>query len=116
DERAVKVLEHQVEWVPEDTRARIILANAYATQARPSEAVRELERVLALGPTDPHTVYNVACTYALLLRKQESLAVLRKAVEAGYSEADPASRDPDLAILHGEPEFERLLEQMKREE
>jgi len=36
------------------------------------------------------------------------LEALRKAWEAGFKDPDWARRDPDLALLHGDPEFERL--------
>jgi non-specific serine/threonine protein kinase len=41
-------------------------------------------------------------------KKPEALDVLRKAHEAGFRDRDWARRDPDLAILYGDPEFERL--------
>jgi serine/threonine protein kinase/cytochrome c-type biogenesis protein CcmH/NrfG len=115
-ERWVTVLKQQVELVPEDTRARILLAGNYARLDRRSEATQELEKVLALGSTDPHTIYNAACTYGLLLMKKEALSTLKRAAQAGYSEWDLASRDPDLSCLHEEPEFKRLLEHAEREE
>jgi non-specific serine/threonine protein kinase len=34
--------------------------------------------------------------------------VLRKARAAGFGDSEWARRDPDLAVLHGDPEFERL--------
>ena len=46
--------------------------------------------------------------YCRLERKDEALAALGKAHAAGYGDADWARRDPDLAILHGDPVFERL--------
>jgi non-specific serine/threonine protein kinase len=112
-ERGRAVLERQLEWAPEDTRARILLSGDYARLGRAGDAVREVEKVLTLGTTDPHTIYNVACTYGLLGMKPEALATLRRAVEAGYGEWDHAARDSDLACLHGEPEFERLLAEGK---
>jgi Flp pilus assembly protein TadD len=112
--RARKVLQQQIEWVPEDTRARILLACTYAQLGKPNEAVRELETVLILGSRDPHTIYNVACTYGILQMKQEALGALGKAVDAGYSEWDVAFRDPDLICLHEEAEFTSLLDRMKR--
>jgi serine/threonine protein kinase/tetratricopeptide (TPR) repeat protein len=115
-ERYVTVLEQQVEWVPEDSRARILLACTYARLARRSEATQELEKVLASGSTDPHTIYNAACTYGLLQMKREALNTLKRAAQAGYSEWDLASRDPDLTCLHEEPEFRSLLEHAERKE
>jgi Flp pilus assembly protein TadD len=115
-ERHLTVLEQQVEWVPEDTRARMLLACSYARLDRRSEATQELERVLTLGSTDPHTIYNASCTYGLLQMKEEALATLKKAVEAGFSEWDLASRDPDLICLHEEPEFRTLLGHAERKE
>ena len=112
-ERAQTVLEQQIEWVPEDTRARILLAGRYAELGRRNEAIRELEKVLTLGSTDPHTIYNVACTYSLLQMKEEALTTLKRAAEAGFSEWDLAARDPDLACLREEPEFKRMLERGK---
>jgi serine/threonine protein kinase/tetratricopeptide (TPR) repeat protein len=116
DEREVTVLEQQVEWVPEDSRARILLACCYARLDRRSEATQELERVLASGSTDSHTIYNAACAYGLLQMKKEALKTLKRAAQAGYSEWDLAARDPDLACLHEEPEFRRLLEHAERKE
>ncbi len=33
---------------------------------------------------------------------------LRKAWDAGFRDADWTRRDPDLSVLHGDPEFEKL--------
>jgi non-specific serine/threonine protein kinase len=46
--------------------------------------------------------------YCGLKRKAEALDTLRKAWEAGSKDAVWARRDPDLAMLHGDPEFERM--------
>ncbi|MBV8515737.1 MAG: hypothetical protein JO260_10635, partial [Acidobacteria bacterium] len=41
-------------------------------------------------------------------RKAEALDALRKAHEEGFKDATWARRDPDLTLLHGDPEFDRL--------
>jgi len=109
-ERHAAALERQLEWVPEDTRARMLLAGYYARSQKPQEAVRELQRVMAQGTSDPHTIYNAACTYGCLNMKEEALATLMRAVEAGYAEWAHLRRDPDLACLHGEKEFQELIQ------
>ena len=41
-------------------------------------------------------------------RKVEALDTLRKSWEAGFKDAEWARRDPDLVLLHDDPEFDRL--------
>ena len=108
-EREMRVLEQQIEMVPEDMRARILLACDYADLDRPQDANRELQKAVALRPNDGNTLYNAACVYGILKRREEALDMLRRAKEAGYSNMDWASRDPDLAFIHDDPEFHRII-------
>jgi tetratricopeptide (TPR) repeat protein len=109
-EREIVVLEQQLKDVPEDVRARILLAADYAAVRRDEDAVRELQKAVDLRPQDSNILYNAACTYGVLKRKGEAIEMLRRAKAAGYANPDWIRRDPDLACLHGEPDFEKLLE------
>jgi TolB-like protein/thioredoxin-like negative regulator of GroEL len=109
-ERQSVPLQTHLESVPEDVRARSLLANNLGALGRESEAVRELQMVLSLRPNDPNIQYNAACVYANLKKKTEALALLRKAKESGFGSMDWAARDPDLALLHDDPEFKRIVE------
>jgi serine/threonine protein kinase/tetratricopeptide (TPR) repeat protein len=114
-QQQVRALEQQIELVPEDIRARILLACIYAYFKREPEAIREIQIALAMRPKDSNILYNAACAYGLLGNKDEALAVLKRAMEAGYSTLITwAARDPDLACLHDDPEFQRLLEEGKQ--
>jgi Flp pilus assembly protein TadD len=104
------VLEKQLELVPEDVRARILLAADYAFTNREVDAVRELEKAIDLRPNDSNILYNAACTYGVLKRKSEAIDLLRRAKHAGYKNIEWIRRDPDLSCLHGEPEFERMFD------
>ena len=108
-QREMRVLEQQLELVPEDARARVLLAADYASTGRSRDAVEQLEKAVAMRPNDPNTLYNAACTYAVLAMKQEALAMIARAFESGYSDYDWVSRDPDLAVLSDDPDFQRLL-------
>jgi Flp pilus assembly protein TadD len=90
-----------------------LLACKYAEVGRRNEAAQQLEMAVAMRPNDPSVLYNAACTYGLLSLKTESLAVLKRAVEAGFTDMEWISRDTDLACLRDEPEFKRILDMRK---
>ncbi|MBI5838442.1 MAG: protein kinase [Candidatus Eisenbacteria bacterium] len=107
-QRLIVALENHLQQVPEDARARIHLAGEYATMGRGEDAVREATLAIVLRPNEATVQYNAACVFCTLERKPEALDALRKAWENGFRESAWARRDPELAVLHGDPEFERL--------
>src|SRR5262249_36632965 len=106
--RRIAALENHLKQVPEDARARILVAADYAELDRVPDAIRELNLAITLRANEASILYNAACTFALLKRKSEAMDTLKKAWEAGFKDSTWARRDPDLAVLHGEPEFEQL--------
>jgi non-specific serine/threonine protein kinase len=108
--RMCKVLRQQLELVPEDVRARILLATSLAYLDQDAdESIRHLQTAVALRPGDPNTLYNAACTYGVLGKKAESLETLKKAFAAGYGNHTWAANDSDLNCLHDNPEFQKLV-------
>jgi TolB-like protein/Tfp pilus assembly protein PilF len=108
-QQLIVVLEKQLRAVPEDARARILLAGKYVLAGRGEDGIREMHIAVALRPNDAVLLYNVACLYATMGRKSEALDALRNSWTAGFRDPNWARRDPDLANLHGDPEFERLF-------
>lgn len=106
--REIAIFEAQLRKTPEDARVRVLLAGDYAYQNRYDDAQRELDLAMALRPDDTMILYNSACTLAEMDRLPEAMAALKKAWEAGYRNPAWTRQDPDLAKLHGDPEFERL--------
>jgi serine/threonine protein kinase/tetratricopeptide (TPR) repeat protein len=106
--RRVAALENHLNHVPEDPRARILLAADYAHLNRYDDATKELNLAITLRANEASILYNAACTFALMKKKTDSIDTLRKAWEAGFKDSTWARRDPDLALLQGDPEFERL--------
>jgi tetratricopeptide (TPR) repeat protein len=106
--RAVDVLANHLKQVPEDARARVLLGAYCARLGRVEDALRELNLAITLRANEASILYNAACAYCRLQRKAEALDTLRKAWEAGFQDAVWARRDPELALLHSDPEFERL--------
>jgi len=62
-----------------------------------------------LSPHNSLVLYNLACFNALVGNKDEALAWLGKAVEAGFSAPKKIASDRDLDSLRGSPEYEAAL-------
>jgi TolB-like protein/Tfp pilus assembly protein PilF len=107
-QREIQALENHLKTVPEDARARLLLAADYAATGHTEEAMREANLGIALRPNEATLLYNAACVFCQLGKKEDGLAALKKAWNAGFIDPDWARRDPDLALLHGDPEFEKL--------
>jgi non-specific serine/threonine protein kinase len=109
-ERMSKILRQQLELVPEDVRARILLAANIAHFAQDAdESIRHLQTAVALRPGDSNTLYNAACTYGVLGKKAEALETLKKAFAAGYGLRNWAAKDSDLDCLRDDPEYRKLV-------
>ena len=113
--RLTQTLENHLREVPEDARARILLGGMYSQEHRIDDAIRETNLAMTLRPNEATVLYNAACTFANLDRRAEAIEALRKAWEAGYRDAEWTRRDPDLASLRGDPEFEKLYPAPKEE-
>jgi len=106
--RAVAAFENHLKQVPEDARARILVAGYYAEVGRVEDAMRETTMAMTLRANEASILYNAACVFCLLKKKLEAIDALRKAFDAGFKDPNWARRDPDMALLLGDPEFERM--------
>jgi non-specific serine/threonine protein kinase len=106
--RRMQALEAHLREVPEDARARILLASDYADLDREADAIREANLAMLLRPNEATVHYNAACTFCSLNKKEEAMEALKNAWKAGFRDSDWARRDPDLGLLHDDPEFDKL--------
>lgn len=112
--REMDVLREQLQRFPDDVRARILLAADLANLGDTEGAAMHVKIAVAMRPADSGILYNAACTYGILGMKEEALDAFRRSVAAGYSNVDWCVRDPDLAILHNDPEFKALVGERAR--
>jgi serine/threonine protein kinase/tetratricopeptide (TPR) repeat protein len=108
-QRRLHALETHLRQVPEDARAHMLLAGDYGYNGRVEEAMKEADLAMVLRPNDANVAYNAACVYCSIGKVSEAMAALRKAKTVGWKDTVWTRRDPDLAILHGDPEFDRLF-------
>lgn len=111
-ERALASAERQLELHPDDARAATMRAVSLCRLGQPSAGLEWARRALEIDPTDAGVRYNVACLYALEGRRDEAIQCLEECVRLGFVNVEWIARDPDLASLHGDPRFERLIGQL----
>ncbi len=107
-QRVIQAMEAQIREIPEDARARILLGAYYAEDGRIEDAMRESNLAMTLRPNEAMILYNAACTFCVIQKKPEAIDALTKAWRAGFRDSDWARRDPTLAFIQREPEFEKL--------
>jgi hypothetical protein len=74
-----------------------------------AKAVLHVRIAVAMRPTDSNVLYNAACTYGSLAMKADALEMFQRCIKSGYSNSAWAMNDPDLKILHDDPEFRNLI-------
>lgn len=96
-------LEVDVKLKPRDADAQSTLAIVYAHDGLRDKAVRHVQTALALAPTDPAVLSNIADAYESLGQRREALAYLNQAFRKGLTRED-AEGDPWLQAVVKEPD------------
>ena len=111
--RGVKRAEQHLELYPDDTRALNLGCAGLVEQGDKDKAMQWAERSLTIDGDNPDTLYNVACSYALLGKASSALDCLERASLQGSTIAEWAENDSDLASLHADPRFHILMQSLK---
>ena len=95
---------------PEAVHQRGMLGITLVRLGEIDAGLAQIDRSIALAPEDGRIRYNAACGYALAGRPDEAIAQLKEGIRniPNYL-SDWPPRDPDLAAVHGHPEFKKLF-------
>lgn len=94
---------------PDNLDALAELGQLYTRLGRWENGLGVDRRLVRLVPHNPTVHYNLACSLALLGRRDDALDALERSVELGYDDFEFLLGDPDLASLRDEVRFRGLV-------
>jgi Flp pilus assembly protein TadD len=97
---------------PQDVEILKALGDAYTRAGRYEDGLGIDLALARLRPGEALVWYNLACSYALLGRKDEALVSLERAIVLGYRDARWISEDHDLDSLKHDQRFVDLLRRL----
>ena len=100
----MSLLEAYVQLHPQDAQAHSSLSTYYAEEKDRPNAQRQVETALALQPTDPSVLADVAEAYEDLGDRKRAIEYAEKSLHNGNSLDDLQVR-PDIQQLLADPSF-----------
>jgi tetratricopeptide (TPR) repeat protein len=110
--KAVKLIEQRLDIDPDHARAYNLGATTLAKLGNIARALEFAAMSLSIEPDDPLVLYNVACMYALIDRREEALDHLDHAVRNGFGHKESMANDPDLDSIRETPRFRAIAQAM----
>ncbi len=112
-ESAAKLYEELSKQKDAPPRVWLRLGGSLRALGKYEQALAAFQKATESG-AGPFAEYGKAATYTGMKDIERAFAALDAAVQQGYADAAALSADPNLAALHGDPRFEKAVEQAKR--
>ncbi len=84
-------------------------AELFARRGEYQEALQLDLKLVERFPRDHLVRYNLACSFAMIGERQQSIAALAEAINLGYDDFAHIEADSDLDALRDESSFQELL-------
>jgi len=109
----ISFLEGLTKRDPQYVEALQLLGDNYTKRNRYQDGLTVDEHLADLLPEDSMVFYNLACSYSLTDRIDESITALNKAVHLGYDDSQWMDIDPDLNNVRTDPRYKGIRRQLE---
>ena len=110
----IEFLSGLIERDPEYVEALQLLGDDFTKRGQFNEGLKIDEQLSRLLPEDSMVFYNLACSYSLTDRIDDSITALKKAVRLGYDDSKWMDTDPDLNKVRTDPRYQSIRHQLKK--
>ena len=114
DEFEISFYEGILNNKPDFLEALIALGDLYTRNGHYEKGLKVDQKLEVLCPDDPVILYNLACSYSLLNRLDESLTIVKRAVKLGYDDFDHMQDDSDLDNLRKDSRFQKFMQRVTK--
>ena len=104
---AIELYESFLRTAPGNGRGWFNLGFALHYSSEHARAIEAFKQAIQLGYRNPTAMYNIACGYAMMNRRDEAFEWLDKSVEAGFEVGGYIHGDHDLDNLRSDSRFKR---------
>ncbi len=102
--------EKLVRAYPDFVDVLLPLGDAYTRRGLYDKGLAIDLHLTRLRGQDPLMWYNLACSFSLLRRIDDSVGALRRSFELGYADLTFLQKDPDLLNVRLSPQYRQFLE------
>ena len=110
----IEFLSGLIERDPEYVEALQLLGDDFTKRGQFNDGLKIDEQLSRLLPEDSMVFYNLACSYSLTDRIDDSITALKKAVHLGYDDSKWMDTDPDLNKVRTDPRYRSIRHQLKK--
>ena len=110
----IEFLSGLIERDPEYVEALQLLGDDFTKRGQFNEGLKIDEQLSRLLPEDSMVFYNLACSYSLTDRIDDSITALNKAVHLGYDDSKWMDTDPDLKKVRTDPRYQSIRHQLTK--
>ena len=110
----IEFLSGLIERDPEYVEALQLLGDDFTKRGQFNDGLKIDEQLSRLLPEDSMVFYNLACSYSLTDRIDDSISALNKAVHLGYDDSKWMDTDPDLNKVRTDPRYQSIRHQLTK--